>query len=155
MHFVELEQLVNEVLDFAIENRQHITELSKATLGSYLKKSVSSKSSNELDASELDSVVRENPKDLDSKKQRDQHDRTAYKRQVGIDKAVNKLTKEDTLDELSTDKMNDYTDTAYKARQKSFTNGGSKVTQAKREKGIQLASRLLSKKKEMMEDDTK
>ena len=73
-------------------------------------------------------------------------------------KAVNSYhnsLKEENLDELSTDKMNDYTDAAYKARQKSFMNGGSKVTQGKREKGIQVASRLLSKKKEMMEDDTK
>lgn len=76
------------------------------------------------------------------------HSKKEKNRREGISRAVDKLTKEEVLDELSNDKMNTYTDAAYKNREKTFRSGGSRATIGKREKGIQIASRLLAKKKE-------
>jgi hypothetical protein len=75
----------------SLNNEEAIVELSKKTLGSYVKKAADEVSFHSFTAGS------ESPKKSALK-----HDVKAFKRQDGIGKAVNKLTKEEVIDEEDT-----------------------------------------------------
>ena len=72
--------------------KQHLTELSKSTLGSYIKKSANSRNVGGLKQG-LDMATKEGQAGRDAD---DKHEKKDRKRAAGISTAVKKLTKEET-----------------------------------------------------------
>jgi len=128
------------------ENFEQLDELSKATLGSYIKKASNkmAQSHAEVEKARADrnaahtidhattgtpSDVRQKVKDIisnDASKREKTHFKDVVKRHTGIGKAVGKLTKEEAedLDELSSVTLSSYAD---KARPQSYTSSGNTI----------------------------
>lgn len=141
------EVLLGDLIDIA---EQMINELSKKTLGSYVKKASPSAS-----AALATAVSSTNPESIKSASKR------FSKRSIGIDKAVNKLTKEDVeqIDELSPATLGSYVSKAAKSATQNIAGAvasgvsgtpsehgremGRKA--AKRLKGIDTAAKKLTK----------
>lgn len=112
--------------------RELIAELSKATLGNYTKKSAASMKQ----ASARSSFYSNRGVTPENQERADYWERRASKRQKGIGRAVDRLTKEEVeLDELSQQTLSNY---ITKAGKQANRNQGTK-NQAKREKGVALA----------------
>lgn len=117
------EELSTELFDaiVGLENRIHpnifeaarqvkLNELSRKTLGSYVKKSADDLNDHAFFAGDASRAGHSSSLESDIK---------AQKRLVGIKKATTKLTKEDVLDEISSGKLNKYIDSAEKDEHKS------------------------------------
>jgi len=125
------------------EEFEQLDELSKATLSSYIKKAASSAANKGMEhgvkkaeADEMDRVMNRHMSFGDKDKVRDIMKTTsrdvekprekAMRRLQGIDRATDRLTKEEVeeLDELSSATLSSYTD---KAKPQSFASGGKDI----------------------------
>lgn len=142
----------------ATEEAEQIDELSKATLGSYIKKAKTQMSRSDTVAGRL---AGERMKGGKPSAQERKHSDRANKRYFGIDKAVDKLTKEEVeqLDELSPKTLGSYVSKAARSAGSNIAGAvasgmanGNKDDQrsmgrnyAKRLKGIDTAAKKLTK----------
>lgn len=140
---------------FAFARVNHkLNELSKSTLGSYIGKSMDNRDRFKKRTGNLETFAkrlkhRNAKRTAEGGRNGENYvnlKRKEDNRSIGIKRAVSKLTKEETLDELSKDSYNSYINTAYKARNKEFMGKNNMVTMDKRKKGIESASRLSNKK---------
>ena len=91
-----------------VRESEEVNELSKQTLGNYIKKASRQRATASF-ASGQATKSDEIKTSLDQQRKAGQHDKQNIKRAAGINKAVNKLTKEDTqIDELSNDLLKRY-----------------------------------------------
>jgi hypothetical protein len=151
----ERERLQNEQLHpLVAEHFGIIDELSKKTLGSYVKKATGGLEGAANQAYEAGRRGTEGGKNF----------ATAVKRVKGVDKAVNKLTKEETIAELKTSTLQSYADKAhqqamdatYDAAHLNRTGeeklkANAKALASKRAGGVQLAQSKIDRKDQMEE----
>ena len=151
-------QLVKRGESLKTEEVEQIDELSKATLGSYIKKAKTQMSRSDTVAGRL---AGERMKGGKPSAQERKHSDRANKRYFGIDKAVDKLTKEEVeqLDELSPKTLGSYVSKAARSAGSNIAGAvasgmanGNKDDQrsmgrnyAKRLKGIDTAAKKLTK----------
>jgi len=93
----DLDNMSEDEINELVENIEQLDELSKATLGSYVKKATDDVSHDSFMAGSLSATKKPGSLKFDKK---------SFKRQTGISKAVDKLTKED-LDNMSEDEINE------------------------------------------------
>ena len=138
-------------------NTEQLDELGKGTLGSYIKKAAGDV--DDTGYAQAHDIHRLKAQPSHAQYVRDRHQSRLDKRHKGIERATDRLTKEDQLDELSKDTLDSYHDKSKKARDSIVTNheyvsDKGKRDLGKRQGGIEAAKRALDRKDELSNESS-